>query len=87
MKRTEIIEQIRLALGSALERELAELPESTTLFEELAVDSTGVLELLLTLEDALVLEIDPEALEPEVFETVGTLADYVESMVSRKAAV
>ncbi|MFI0141926.1 phosphopantetheine-binding protein [Streptomyces luteogriseus] len=87
MKRTEIIEQIRLALGSALEREPADLSESTTLFEELAVDSTGVLELLLALEDALVLEIDPEALEPEVFETVGTLADYVESMVSRKAAV
>ncbi|MFI0514224.1 acyl carrier protein [Streptomyces sp. WSLK1-5] len=87
MKRTDIIEQIRLALGSVLQGEPAELLESTTLFEELAVDSTGVLELLLTLEDALTLEIDPEELEPEIFETVGTLADYVESMASRKATV
>lgn len=87
MKRTEIIEQIRAALGTALDREIPALEESTTLFEDLGVDSTGVLELLLNLEDALGLDIDPEALEPETFETVGTLADHVEAVLAHATAV
>ncbi|MER5501423.1 MULTISPECIES: acyl carrier protein [unclassified Streptomyces] len=79
MERTDIVEQIRVALETALGREVAEVSEDTSLFADLAVDSSGVLELLLTLEDSVGLEVDPEALEPEIFETVGTLADYVAS--------
>ncbi|TLQ46306.1 acyl carrier protein [Streptomyces marianii] len=87
MKRTDIVEQIRVALGSALGREIAELPENTSLFEDLAVDSSSVLDLLLTLEDSVGLEIDPEELEAEIFETVGTLSDYVESNLAKTARV
>ncbi|MEU3047361.1 phosphopantetheine-binding protein [Streptomyces sp. NPDC006984] len=87
MKRTDIVEHIRVALGSALGREVAELCEATSLFEDLAVDSSSVLELLLTLEESVGLEIDPEALESEIFETVGTLADYVESDLAKTTRV
>ncbi|MCA1268678.1 phosphopantetheine-binding protein [Streptomyces rubiginosohelvolus] len=83
MKRSDVVEQIRVALGSALGHERAELPESTTLFEDLAVDSSSVLELLLTLEESVGLEIDPDELEPEIFETVGTLATYVEAKLAQ----
>ncbi|MFE2970173.1 hypothetical protein ACFXKC_42265 [Streptomyces sp. NPDC059340] len=33
MKRADIVEQIRVALGTALGREIADLPENTSLFE------------------------------------------------------
>ncbi|MFI5808663.1 AMP-binding protein [Streptomyces sp. NPDC051561] len=87
LKRADIVEQIRVALCSALGREVTELSETTSLFEDLAVDSSSVLELLLTLEELVGLEIDPEALEPEIFETVGSLADYVESDLAKTTRV
>ncbi|WP_255950603.1 acyl carrier protein [Streptomyces odontomachi] len=85
MNRTDIVEQIRVALGAALGREIAELPERTSLFQDLAVDSSSVLELLLTLEDSIGLEVDPEELEPEIFETVGNLSNYVEDNLAKQA--
>ena len=40
---------------------------NTSLFDELHLDSTSVLELLMTLEDRIDgLEIDPDELEPDV---------------------
>jgi acyl carrier protein len=37
------------------------------------MDSTGVLELLMALEDNLGIEVDPENLDMDDFKTVGTL--------------
>jgi acyl carrier protein len=75
--RTGIIERIRQSLTLVLEREIAELDETTMLFEELGLDSLGNLQLLLDLEDTLRIEVDPEDLEMSVFSTAGSLADYV----------
>lgn len=51
-------------------------PETT--LESLNLDSTSILELLMLLEDNIDnLEINPEDLEPEYFETVGTVAKYI----------
>jgi acyl carrier protein len=77
VERTGIIEHIRRSLTVALACEITELHETTMLYEELALDSVGTLELLLDLEDTLGIEIDPEDLEMEIFRTVGSLADYV----------
>ncbi|WP_093171126.1 acyl carrier protein [Sinosporangium album] len=50
-------------------------------FEDLSFDSTSVLELLMRLENELDVEFDPETLEPSDFETVRSLALYVEEQL------
>ena len=87
MDRSEIIEQVRIALSAVLNRDVTGLGEDARLFEDLALDSTSVIELLMGLEDTIDLQIDPDELEPEVFRTVGTLADYVQSGFAKTAAV
>jgi acyl carrier protein len=77
MARTNIIEAVTVALSEVLQRALPGITEHTRLFEDLHLDSTSVLELLMALEDAVDLEVNPEALRPEDFKTVGSLADYV----------
>ena len=71
-------EHIRVALAEVLHRDIPTLDEDARLFEDLALDSTSVIELLMGLEDTIDVQIEPDELEPEVFKTVRSLADYVE---------
>lgn len=77
MTPTHTVEAIRTALTEVLQRELPELDTTTRLFEDLHLDSTSVLELLMALEDALDIEVDPDELRAEDFTTVESLAEYV----------
>jgi acyl carrier protein len=86
MNRTEIIEHVKVTLSVVLNTEVAELSEESRLFEDLALDSTSVIELLMALEDTIGLEIDPDELEPETFRTVGSLADYIEAGFAKSSA-
>lgn len=87
MDRTQIVDHIQIALSAVLGREVGELTEEARLFEDLALDSTSIIELLISLEDTIGrLEIDPDELEPEVFRTVGSLADYVETSFVKAGA-
>jgi acyl carrier protein len=74
--RNKVVLAIGAALGNVLGGELPEITEGTQLFA-LGLDSTGVLELLLHLEDELGVEIDSENLQMEHFESVRSLADFV----------
>lgn len=85
MDRTQIVEHVRIALGEVLNRRIDALAEETRLFEDLALDSTSVIELLMGLEDTMDIEIDADELEPEVFQTVGSLTDYVEQCFQKVA--
>ncbi|RKN05113.1 acyl carrier protein [Streptomyces radicis] len=85
MNRTDIIEHLRIALSAVLNKEFPAITAELRLFEDLALDSTSVIELLMSLEDTIGLEIDPDDLGPEVFRTVGTLSDYVESGFAKAA--
>ncbi|MFD7659356.1 phosphopantetheine-binding protein [Actinosynnema sp. NPDC059797] len=76
VNRDETIEAVQAALADVLQRELPAIDENTRLFEDLHLDSTSVLELLMALEDSVGIEVDPEALQPEHFKTIGSLADY-----------
>ncbi|MFB8029048.1 acyl carrier protein [Streptomyces sp. NPDC056465] len=67
------------ALAAVLNKELPELTPQTRIFSDLGLDSTSVIELLMELEDTLGLQIDPDELTPDVFETVGSLTAYVEA--------
>ena len=87
MNRTEIVDHIRVALSAVLNREVVEFDLDSRLFEDLALDSTSVIELLMSLEDTIGLEIDPDELGPESFRTVGSLTEYIEAGFRRTAAV
>jgi acyl carrier protein len=75
--RERLASSIAVALGRVLKRELPDLSEQTRLGEDLNLDSTSVLELLLEIEDELGIQIDVEGIEQSDFETVGTVADLV----------
>ncbi|GAA3437677.1 acyl carrier protein [Kutzneria kofuensis] len=85
MNREEIVAHLRVALSAVLNKEVGELSPSSRLFEDLALDSTSVIELLMSLEDTIGLEIDPDELGPEVFQTVGSLTDYIEHGFAKAA--
>ncbi len=84
--RSRFIAAIVEALGSVLERDLGDLAPDTQLFENLGLDSTGVLDLLLQLEESLGAEIDTENLEMSHFATVDSLADFIISELTGAGA-
>jgi acyl carrier protein len=86
MNREQTIEQIRVALSKVLGQEIPHVSEDVRLVEDLSLDSTSVIELLMALEDTTGLEVDVEDLEPDVFRTVGSLADYLAAGVSDRVA-
>jgi acyl carrier protein len=65
------------ALETTLDAPLDDVSADTSLFNALGLDSTGVLDLLLNLEDELGVEIDTETLDLADFATVGSLVTYV----------
>ncbi|MBX7266518.1 acyl carrier protein [Micromonospora sp. Llam7] len=78
----EIRTALRKALGEVLDRDLAEIDDGTRLFGDLGLDSTSVIELLMALEDSVGVQVDPEELTAEVFDTVGTLTTYVSTCLA-----
>jgi diaminopimelate decarboxylase len=81
MNRVQAVEQIRTVISQLLGRDVAALSENTKL-AELGLDSTGVLEMLIELEKHASFEVDADALDAEVFATVGGLTDYVMHMTA-----
>lgn len=77
MDRQEVIAHIEVALSEVVDHEVSGLSEETRLFEDLQLDSTSILELLMSLEDTVGLEIDPEELDISDFASVGSMTDYV----------
>ena len=75
--RAAVVGHVIDAVIAVLNRESVQVTEQTRLMDELGLDSTNVLELLMHLEDQLDTTIDSDTLEQHHFETVGTLADYV----------
>ena len=69
------------ALSQVLNRELTDVSSDTRLFEDLSLDSTSVLELLMVIEEDLGCEFDPDTLEQAHFATIGSLTGYVRDSV------
>ncbi|MBB5122055.1 acyl carrier protein [Streptomyces eurocidicus] len=77
MERHHVVTAVESALAEVLERPVSGLTEDVRLFEDLHLDSTSVLEMLMALEDAIDISVDPESLDMDDFKSVGTLTDYV----------
>ncbi len=75
-----VVEVLARTLG--IEDRTAGLMRDTGLFGELPeLDSLGVVELAAALEARFDIEIDDEDFTGEVFETVGSLSDFIASRV------
>ena len=74
----EVVDVLTRTLG--IEDRAGDLTRDSGLFGELPeLDSLGVVELAAALEDRFDIEIDDEDFTGEVFETVGSLTDFVAS--------
>lgn len=75
--RQQVVASMTTLLPRVLRRELPDLAESTSLFDELGLSSVTTLELLLELEEALEIQVDVEDIDQDDLRSVGTLADFV----------
>ncbi|WP_430789509.1 acyl carrier protein [Actinoplanes sp. G11-F43] len=73
----QIVTVIVSVLEEVLNQELTDVTAETRLFDDLNLDSTGVLALLMSLEDALDMQVDPEDLQKSDLDSVGSLAAFV----------
>ena len=78
MDRPKLVAAIETALSEVLEREVSGLTEDTRLFEDIHLDSTSILELLMALEDIVGISVDPETLDMDDFKSLGTLTNYLD---------
>ena len=74
--RDQVVAGILAALTAVLEEDVDGLTAESKL-SEVGLDSTGVLELLMQLEESLGVEFDTDNLEMAHFESVQSLADFV----------
>lgn len=81
MENTAVVESVETALTEVLEREVSGLTADVRLFEDLHLDSTSVMEMLMSLEDSMNVAIDPETLDMDDFMTVGTLTAYLQRLL------
>jgi acyl carrier protein len=73
----QIVTSIIAALGRVISYEVPEITANTQLFDELGLDSSTALELLMQIEDDLGVMFETADLEMVHFQTVGTLAAFV----------
>jgi len=86
MNRTEIVSHLQVSLSAVLNREVTSITPQSRLGDDLGMDSTSAIQLLMSLEDTMGLEMDIDALRPEVFRTIGSLTDYIEAQFARTVA-
>ncbi|AEY91187.1 MULTISPECIES: acyl carrier protein [Streptomyces] len=76
-ERGRYLDAVRQGLTEVLNKDVTGAEEGVRLFDELGLDSSSALELLITIEEILDVQFDAEELEMTHFETVGSLADFV----------
>ncbi|WP_304452948.1 acyl carrier protein [Nocardiopsis sp. YSL2] len=77
----ETVKRITGVLAGFVTDEGVEIVRSTRLFDDLGLDSTNVLEMLVELETEMDIEFDTDSLEFGHFETVESLAAFVTGMM------
>ncbi|WP_405508543.1 phosphopantetheine-binding protein [Streptomyces cyaneofuscatus] len=86
MERQELVLIIEKALSEVLERPVNGLTEETALFDELQLTSLAVLGMLMSVEEATGISVDPEGLDIDDLRTLGSFADFVEAAISEEEA-
>ena len=73
-----VFEKIAAIIAEYTSKDMTDITETTT-FEELGVDSLDTVEMVMTLEEDLKVELEMEG----QFETVGDLVKFVESKLGQ----
>ncbi|MCM6777137.1 diaminopimelate decarboxylase [Nocardia sp. CDC159] len=73
----EVYAEIRRMAGGESGAEVGEISRDTLLFDDLALDSLSIVELLTRLEDRFGVVVDPHELDPGTVRTVGSITDFV----------
>ncbi|GAA1314923.1 acyl carrier protein [Pseudonocardia xinjiangensis] len=71
-----ISDKVVATIAAMVEVSPDRLEWDTRLFDDLGLDSTSALELLMRIEDETGIEFDDDTLEQQHFETVGSLVGY-----------
>jgi acyl carrier protein len=74
---SEVLSVVMAVVAKVLDRDLPADTQPAQRLDDLGLDSTRVLELLMDLEDSLQVEFDIDTLEQHNVETIGSVADYV----------
>jgi len=86
MERKQIIAKLRTLLADRLELDVpSALQESDRLYEDLQVDSIMSLQLVVYLEETFGVEVPEDEMDQSLLRTVGSLADYIESLLRVEA--
>lgn len=72
------LETIQTSVSAVTGQDPGPLSDEQRLFDDLGLDSTSVIDLVMQLEDTAEIEIDPADLTGEIFNNVGTLRAYIE---------
>ncbi|MFE6038310.1 acyl carrier protein [Streptomyces sp. NPDC056452] len=78
-----MITSVSTVLARVLLRDVHEISADTRLFEDLGLDSTGTLELVIELENELGIELEVDFLDQEHFASVRSLADTLSAQADR----
>lgn len=80
LQKTEAREALRKAVSVVLNESVPHLTDEMSMFEDLRMDSTTMLETLMELQDVMGFEVDPEELDLEDFLTVGAYTRFLISI-------
>ena len=64
----------------------SELTDSQSLLETSVVDSTGILELVMFLEESYAIKVDDAEMLPENLDSVDAICSFAAEKISRKSA-
>lgn len=80
--RGRVLATVSAVLAKVLGRALPSLADETALIDDLGLDSTQVLELLMDLEEKLGVEFDFDVLEQDDIETLGSITNFALAAVA-----
>lgn len=88
MNRRQIVDKMTLVIERNLNLRLPDqVSESDRLYEDLNIDSIMVLQLVVYLEEEFGVEVPEEAVDPAVFQTIGSLVTFIEQLLDTRMQV
>lgn len=86
MNRTEIVEGLKKIINENLELEVpSDFSENLRTWEDLGVDSIMAMQLIVYIEEDFSIEVPEDEIAENVFDTVGSLADFIEKLQQASA--
>lgn len=71
------------SIGAVISKSEFPFEDSTRIMEDIGLDSTSAMEVLMELEDRSALEVDPNDLDVDDFRTVGAFIRFLDRSIPR----